>query len=40
MLKEYTNIYIDKKIKNNHFYDYKKILKNIYKKEKINKFDQ
>ena len=36
MTKEYINIYIEKK-NNNNFYDYKKILKDIYKKIWINK---
>ena len=27
---EYINIYIVKKTKNNNFYDYKEVLKNIY----------
>ena len=37
MLKEHTNIYVVKKTKNNHFYDYKKILKNTLKNGLINK---
>ena len=34
---EYINIYIVKKTKNNHFYDYIKILKKCLQKNCINK---